>query len=103
MIIVKTHLIFECDNVKEIWSKLCTTLHLDIMWKHVIIGFYYENNLKVQFLNNIISYVAYRIYKFKMLCRFEEKNETSQSLNEYVKNYLIRDMNYITMYLKSSK
>lgn len=73
------------------------------MWKHVIIGFYYENNRKVQFLNNIISYVAYRIYKFKMLCRFEKKNETSQSLSEYVKNYLIRNMNYITMYLKSSK
>lgn len=66
------HLIFECDNVNEIWSKLFTILHLDIMWKHVIIDFYYENNLKVQFLNNIISYVAYRIYKFKMLCRFEE-------------------------------
>lgn len=82
---------------------MCTILHFDIMWKHVIIGFYNENNLKVQFLNNIISHVAYRIYKFKMLCRFEEKNETSQYLNEYVKNYLIRDMNYITMYLKSSK
>lgn len=33
----------------------------------------------------------------------KKKNETSQSLNKYVKNYLIRDMNYITMYLKSSK
>lgn len=38
-----------------------------------------------------------------MLRRFEKKNETSQGLREYVKNYLIRDMNYITMYLKSSK
>lgn len=74
-------------------------MQLDIIWKHVIIDFYYENNGKVQYLNNIISYVAYRIYKSKMLCRFEKKNETSQSMSEYVKNYLKRDMNYITMYL----
>lgn len=66
-------------------------MQLDIMWKHVIIGFYYENNRKVQLLNNIASYVAYKIYKFKMLiCRFEKKNETYQSLREYVKNYLIK-------------
>lgn len=54
-------------------------------------------------MNNIIFYVVYRIYKFKMLCRFEEKNEIFKSLNEYVKNYLIRDMNYIIMYLKLLK
>lgn len=30
----------------------------------------------------------------------KRKNETSQSLREYVKNYLKSDMNYITMYLK---
>lgn len=79
-------------------------MQLDIMWKHIIIGSHYENNSKVQFLNNIISNVAYRIYKFlKMLWRFEKKNETSQGLREHVKNYLVRDMNYITMFLKSSK
>lgn len=38
-----------------------------------------------------------------MLRRFEKKNKTSQGLREYVKNYLIRYINYITMYLKSSK
>lgn len=76
-------------------------MQLDIMWKHIIIGFQYENNCKVKSSNNIISYVAYlQIYKFKMLCRFEKKNETSQSLREYVRYYLISDMNYITMYLK---
>lgn len=75
------YLIFKCDNVKEIWSTLCTIMQLDMMWKHVIIDFYYENNLRVHFLNNIIFYVACMIYKFKVLCRFEEKNEISQSLN----------------------
>lgn len=65
------HLIFECDNFKEMWWKLCTILQLDLVSKHVIISVYYGNNSQVQFnLNNIIS---------KMLCVFEKKNETSQS------------------------
>lgn len=54
-------------------------MQLDIVLKHIIIGFYFQNNSKVQFFKNI-SFVAYRIYKLKMLCRFEKKNENYQSL-----------------------
>lgn len=68
------------ENVKQIWSKLCTIMQLDIVLKHIIIGFYFQNISKVQFFKNIISFVAYRIYKLKMLCRFEKKNENYQSL-----------------------
>lgn len=45
--------------------------------KHVIIGYGH-------FFKNYITL---------MLCRSEKENETSQSLREYVKNYLIRDLN----------
>lgn len=55
-------------------------MQLDIVLKHIIIGFYFQNNSEVQFFKNIISFVAYRIYKLKMLCRFEKKNENYQSL-----------------------
>lgn len=54
-------------------------MQVDIMWKHVVIGFYYENNCKVQFLNDIISYFAYRIYKFKMSCRLKRKMKLLKS------------------------
>lgn len=73
------------------------------MWKHIILCFYKENNCKVLTLNNIISYVSYRIYRFKMLCTFKKKNENCQSLREYVRKSLITNINYLIMYLKSSK
>lgn len=74
-------------------------MQIDINVERYSFRFLLSNNCMVQYLNNT-AYVAYRIDKFKMLCRFEKKNETSQSLREYVKNYLKSDMNYITMYLK---
>lgn len=74
-------------------------MQIDINVERYSCRFLLSNNCMVQYLNNT-AYVAYRIDKFKMLCRFEKKNETSQSLREYVKNYLKSDMNYITMYLK---
>lgn len=95
------HLIFECDI--EIWWELSTILQFDIMWKHIILCFYKENNCKVLTLNNIISYVSYRIYRFKMLCTFKKKNENCQSLREYVRKYLITNINYLIMHIKSSK
>ena len=40
-------------------------------------GFYYADNDYIDFLNFIISFVACRIYKYKMFCRIEslEENE----------------------------
>lgn len=38
-----------------------------------------------------------------MLFGFEKKNETSQSLREYAKNYLISEMSCFTVYFQSSK
>lgn len=32
------------------WVRLCKR---KILWKHIIIGFYIENNSKIHFLNNI--------------------------------------------------
>lgn len=74
-----------------------------IMWKHINYRFYDIKNCKVQLLNNIISYVAYRNYKFRMPWRFKQKDETSQSQREYVKNYIKKYEFHITLYLKSSK
>lgn len=67
------HLIFDCDNVKQVWHNLNNALKFIVKWKHVVIGFYVETNPKVLFYNTIISYIAFKIYKFKMGCRI--KNE----------------------------
>ena len=70
------HLIFQCDNVKQIWNLLSKVLNFEITWKHIVLGFYHEKNKKSYMLNNIISYTACKIYKCKMYCRIENKNET---------------------------
>ena len=63
------HLIFECTNIQNIWKIIGSVLNFEIQWKHIVIGFCLEFNDKVSMLNNLISFIACRIYKFKMYCR----------------------------------
>lgn len=88
------HLIFECENVVQIWNSLSLYLKIDIKWIHVIIGFVHEHNRKVISLNTLILYVAYRIYKYtcKMYYRLSSLDETNSSVLCHVKSsmYFIR-------------
>lgn len=79
------HLIFECENVSEIWNALNVYLKIDIKWKHVLLGFFSEQNRKIVSLNTLISYVAYRIYKYKMYCRIHSLEETNYNILNHVK------------------
>ena len=36
------HLIFTCNNVKNIWYTLGISLKIDIKWKHIVVGFFHE-------------------------------------------------------------
>ena len=83
------HLIFECKNVTEIWNALGTFLKTNIKWKHVIVGFNYESNRKVITLNTLISYVAYRIYKYKMYCSLQCLDETNYNILHHVKSSIV--------------
>ena len=74
------HLIFQCANVQNIWKILGVIINFDIQWKHVVIGFCLESNEKVSILNNILSFIACRIYKFKMFCRLESIDETEYAI-----------------------
>ena len=74
------HLIYECRNVVQIWNIVRATLNFDVNWIHIILGFYYENTQNVRTLNNLISYIACRIYKRKMFCRLENLPETEYSI-----------------------
>ena len=71
------HMIFNCKNVRRIWEIVGITLKFEIKWKQIVLGFYYADNDYIDFLNFIISFVACRIYKYKMFCRIEslEENE----------------------------
>ena len=80
---------------KALYNSTC--LKFDIGWKHIIIGFYEEINNKTILLNNLISYIACRIYKFKMHCRIKGDNESSQNMTSNIKTAL---SNYYKTLLK---
>ena len=83
------HLIFTCNNVKNIWYTLGISLKIDIKWKHIVVSFFHENNIKVKTLNNLISFTAMKIYKYKMLCRLEKTVETSVNIHMNLKKKLL--------------
>ena len=87
------HLIFDCEHVHILWKNLSSVLNFDVQWKHVVLGFYSERNSKIQFLNTFVSFIAYKIYKFKMFCRVTNKTETKDMLLSYVKTNIKNNMN----------
>ena len=79
------HLIFYCLYSIQIWEIISVSLSIDIQLKHVIVVFYDEKDKKCTSLNTLISYVAYRIYKYKMYCRLESLNETDVCIQIHIK------------------
>lgn len=47
----RKHLIYECKILLHIWRLFGEHNSFDIKCKHIIIGFYYENNRKTTTLN----------------------------------------------------
>ena len=91
------HLIFECANVQNIWKILGVIINFDIQWKHVVIGFCLESNEKVSILNNIMSFIACRIYKFKMFCRLESIDETEYAIRYNLRKQLLFNYNVLKL------
>ena len=68
------HLLFDCQLTKYIWQVISIYFNFEITWKIIVLGFYNEINSKTIRLNNIISFVSYKIYKYKMKCRLLQEN-----------------------------
>ena len=81
------HLIFDCSNVQHIWKIASMCIKFTISWKHVVIGFYLENNELSKMYNYFISFIAYRIYKCKMYCRVVQIIETNEFIIRSIKEY----------------
>ena len=62
------HLIFDRMHVRiqYVWKTLSVVLSFNIKWKHVILGFYFEQNSKICFPNTVISFLAFKIFKYEM-------------------------------------
>ena len=77
-------MIFKSSNVRRICNILGLTLKFDITWKHIVLGFYHIDSEYIDSLNFIISYIACRIYKYKMVCRVEMLEETEFNLYHHL-------------------
>ena len=69
------HLIFDCENVREIWYKIGVILDFSIQWRHILLGFFSESSNRISFVNELISFIAFKIYKYKMTCRYNKKEK----------------------------
>ena len=70
------------------WFEVSAILNFDVKWRHIIVGFYLEENSKVALYNTLLSFIAYRIYKYKMYCRIDNINETEYNVKCSVRNSL---------------
>ena len=68
------HLLYDCKLTTYMWQVVSLYFNFEITWKIIVLGFYNEVNSKTIRLNNIISFVCYKIYKYKMRCRLLQEN-----------------------------
>lgn len=97
------HLLYNCEIVKPIWEKIGSYLMFTVTWKIIVpvLGFYNEVNEKTLVFNNLIAFVAYTIYKYKMKCTFYDETMSKKKtlyvlkgkLN--VQNTVLRKIDYI--------
>lgn len=73
-------LIFECVKVQHTWKIVRNIFGFDVKWKQIVIGFYSVRNETTAMYNLLSSFVALKIYKYKMLYRLENIVETSKGI-----------------------
>lgn len=96
------HLIFDCVNVAKIWKVASECLNFDIIWKHIVLGFYLEETQVTKLYNYFLSFIAYRIYKCKMYCRLENLPESILLIKNSFKEYITTHCAVLKM-LKNTK
>lgn len=82
------HMVFDCILVKNIWKKVSAILKINIAWKHLVLGFIYNGNQSNVVLNNVISFIACKIFKYKMKCKLIEDNVTNEGLILFLRSSL---------------
>lgn len=57
-------------------EKNSEVLNVNVSWKIVVAGIPAYCNENTFFLNNVISFFAYKMYKYKIKCRVISKNKS---------------------------
>ena len=80
------HIIYDCQNVANISKTISTVFQFDIKWKYIVLGFSNDINENNIVYNNIISFIACRIFKYRMKCRIENREESERNTHYHVKS-----------------
>ena len=75
-------------------------LSFDVQWKHVILGFYFEQNSKLCFLNSVTSFLAFKIFIIQNLLKITKQGKTRVYVS-YVKNNLINNCAVLLKFLNT--
>lgn len=68
------HMLFECKKVKDIWKAIGSYMHVNIQWKHLVIGYFSEQNNSTRIRNWIYCMTAYSIFKSNNYCKWKGTN-----------------------------
>lgn len=93
------HLIYECDLTMPLWRKISQILNIDVTWKLIVIGFIFTSNKYTLILDNTLSFIACKIYKYKMKRRILNEHVSSEDMRCFFK----KCANAILSYCKKIK
>lgn len=70
-------------------GKSIRILKLNITWKTIAVGFFYKFSDATKILNTVISFVGYKIYKYKIKCTLQNEIPNENALLNVLKTSLI--------------
>jgi len=65
------HMLYGCRKVNCIWETVGKAIHVDLQWKHIVLGYYQYQNVTTKSLNCLLSTVAYSIFKANNQCKWK--------------------------------
>ena len=83
------HLLFECQDIKNIWIIIGDIINVHITYKHIIIGNIAYNDY-VKNRNEVIAYIAYAIFKMWILYENNKFDIRNRNLLEFIKTELFK-------------
>ena len=75
------HMLYECQKIKKLWIIVSQCLGIDIKWKQIVIGFpLCDDSEKICIYNNVITIVAYCIFKDNMYCKYNDVKQSNTNI-----------------------
>jgi hypothetical protein len=82
------HMLYECPKICDIWKNIGQMLCISIQWKHIVLGYFQQQNETTKRLNCLFSLIAYSIFKANNACKWENL----EYLHYNVKRRVINDV-----------